>query len=200
MDTRPKFPLSFVFKIHTPSNDFSVYGAHGRETAYTRQKMFRLAEQIEVFRNSMRDSLLYRISAGRIIDFNACYRIMSVEGEGGIEIGSVRRKGIRSLWRISYRIYGGDGTLLYSVSERNPWTAVLDSLFSVIPFAGWLSGYVFNPAYIVRDTEGNECYLLQKEKSLLERRFTLKKTARGEHDELVTAALMVLMLLDRTNA
>ena len=118
MDTRPKFPLSFVFKIHTPSNDFSVYDAHGRETAYTRQKMFRLAEQIEVFRNSMRDSLLYRISADRIIDFNACYRIMSVEGEGGIEIGSVRRKGIRSLWRISYRIYGGDGTAVQRLGAQ----------------------------------------------------------------------------------
>ena len=45
------FPLDFKFKIFTPSNDFSVFDSQGNEIAYTRQKIFKIKEAIEIFRD-----------------------------------------------------------------------------------------------------------------------------------------------------
>ena len=91
--------------------------------AYTRQKLFKLKEAVEIFSDASRRTRLYRIQADRIIDFNACYRIVNENGE---ELGSIRRNGMRSLWRISYQIYDAGNRLLYEVREKNPWLAFWD--------------------------------------------------------------------------
>lgn len=89
-----QFPLDFKFKIFTPSNDFSVFDAQGKEIAYTRQKIFKIKEGIEIFRDDTRKERLYQINADRIIDFNAAYTITA---ENGSKLGSIRRAGVRSL-------------------------------------------------------------------------------------------------------
>ena len=58
-----RFPLNFTFKIFTPSNDFTVFDAQGEEVAYTRQKIFKIKESIEIFRNGSRNETLYTIDA-----------------------------------------------------------------------------------------------------------------------------------------
>ncbi|WP_206501461.1 hypothetical protein [Eikenella corrodens] len=58
--------------------------------------------------------------------------------------------------------------------------------------------YFLNPSFGVTDAAGQEAYLLKKEPSLMERRFSLHKTGTAAHDELVTLSLMMLMLLERT--
>ena len=58
-----QLPLHFHFKIFTPSNDFSVVDARGREVAYTRQKIFKLKEAVEIFSDATRRMRLYRIQA-----------------------------------------------------------------------------------------------------------------------------------------
>ena len=189
-----QLPLQFHFKIFTPSNDFSVVDAGGREVAYTRQKIFKLKEAVEIFSDTTRRTRLYRIQADRIIDFNACYRIVNENGE---ELGSIRRNGMRSLWRISYQIYDAGNRLLYEVREKNPWLAFGDALVGEIPVVGMFSGYFLNPSFGVNDAAGQEAYLLKKEPSLMERRFSLQKTGTAAHDELVTLSLMMLMLLER---
>ncbi len=195
-----KLPLQFHFKIFTPSNDFSVLDADGREVAYTRQKIFKLKDEVEVFRTSARRTLLYRMLADRIIDFNACYRIVK-RNEAGMEteLGSIRRDGMRSLWRIRYQIYGADGLQRYEVREKNPWVALVDSLVGEIPVIGLLSGYFLQPSYWVSDEAGQVVYVLDKQPSLMERRFALRKTGAAGDDELVTLSLMMLMLLERSN-
>ncbi|MBH5329037.1 hypothetical protein H9Q10_05060 [Eikenella sp. S3360] len=191
-----QFPLQFYFKIFTPSNDFSVLDEGGQEIAYTRQKIFKLKEEVEIFRSADRRERLYRICADRIIDFNACYRIF---GENGAELGSVRRDGMRSLWRVRYRIFGADGQPLYQIQEKNPWIAFWDGLVGEIPLIGAFSGYFLNPSYEITDAAGQQVYLLKKEPSLVGRRFSLSKTGTAVHDELVVLSLMMLMLLERSN-
>lgn len=190
------FPLDFQFKIFTPSNDFSVMNAQGKEIAYTRQKIFKIKEGIEIFTDSSRDQRLYQINADRIIDFNACYRIRA---ENGTELGSVRRAGMRSLWRTHYEIFDADNVKLFDLKEANPWVAVADGLVGEIPILGWFAGYFFNPTYLISDTAGNTEYALKKTPSFMERRFNLSKSGHAAHDELVTLSCMMLMLLERND-
>lgn len=191
-----KFPLDFKFKIFTPSNDFSVFDADGSEVAYTRQKIFKIKEGIEIFQDASRKQRLYQINADRILDFNANYRI--TDGSGTV-LGSVRRKGMRSLWRTHYQVYGADGQKLYDIREKNPWVAVLDGLVGDLPVIGWFTGYFFNPAYGITDLSGQEAYLLKKMPSFMERSFQMEKQGRAGHDELAVLSAMMLMLLERSD-
>ena len=67
-DAKHATASTFHFKIFTPSNDFSMVDARGREVAYTRQKIFKLKEAVEIFSDTTRRTRLYRIQADRIID------------------------------------------------------------------------------------------------------------------------------------
>lgn len=191
-----QFPLDFKFKILTPSNDFSAFDARGQEVAYTRQKIFKLKEGVEIFQNASRKQRLYQINADRLLDFNANYRITD---ESGQLLGSVRRKGMRSLWRTHYQVYDAQGQFLYDIRETNPWIAVADGLVGEVPVLGWLTGYFLNPSYSITDAEGQEAYLLKKTPSFMERRFSLEKRSQAPHDELVTLSTMMLMLLERSD-
>lgn len=191
------FPLDFKFKIFTPSNDFSVFNAQGEEIAYTRQKIFKIKEDIEIFSNSKRSERLYRIQADRIIDFNACYNI---QAENGTPLGSIRRAGMRSLWRTHYEVFDADNIKLLDIQEKNPWVAVADGLLGEIPFVGMLTGYFFNPSYLVRDPAGTVHYELKKMPTLMERHFHLDKIGDAQYDELTALSCMMLMLLERTDS
>lgn len=190
------FPLDFQFKIFTPSNDFSVFDAQGKEIAYTRQKMFKLKEAIEIFRDSTRKERLYQIQADRIIDFNACYQISNEQGE---QLGSVRRSGMRSLWRTHYEIFNTSNVKLYDIREENPWVALIDGLLGEIPILGIFTGYFLNPRYLITTVSNKQSYVLHKTPSLMERRFRLEKTSNASNDELVTLSCMMLMLLERAD-
>lgn len=191
-----QFPLDFKFKIFTPSNDFSVFDQQGNEIAYTRQKIFKLKEGIEIFRDSSRKERLYQINADRIIDFNAAYNISAENGE---KLGSVRRAGMRSLWRTHYQIFDAQGNKLYDLKEDNPWIAVVDGLIGQVPILGMFTGYFLNPTYNVTNAQDEKIFELKKTPSLMERRFSLNKQAASQHEQLVTLSCMMLMLLERSD-
>ncbi|MDO5059277.1 MAG: hypothetical protein Q4D82_04975 [Neisseria sp.] len=195
---KPDFPLHFSFKILTPSNDFSVYDRENREIAYTRQRFFKIRERIDIYRDRSRKEKLFDIQADRIIDFNAEYTVRDAADN---VLGKIKRAGMKSLWKTSYTVLDTAGRPLYTVQENNPWIAVLDGLVSDILVIGWLSGLFLNPSYGVRDTAGREIYLLKKEPSLLERKFSLHKKGGAEEgdDVLVLNAVMMLMLLERND-
>lgn len=190
------FPLHFRFKLLTPSGDFLVHDAQGNTIAYTRQKIFALKDKIEVFNDDSRSQLRYRIDADRILDFNAVYRISDAQGN---TLGSLRRKGMRSLWRVHYQIHDAQGQHIYDIREHNPWTAVANALFGEIPILGAFSGYLFHPRYHINTPDGQPGYLLKKQPALFEGRFSLSKTGNSSpHDETVVLAAMAAILNERS--
>lgn len=193
------YPLNFQFKIFTPSNDFTVTDNSGQEVAYTRQKIFRIKEAVEVYENSRREKVRYTLKADRIIDFNAVYSLR--DEQTGEWVGKLKREGVRSLWRTSYMLLDAAGNTVFTVKEENPWIAVADGVLSEIPVIGMISGYLLNPTYNVTDAHGRKVFVLQKTASLMERRFSLQKTgdATPEQETLVVLGLMMLMLQARGN-
>lgn len=190
------FPLRFTFKILTPSNDFSVFDADGNEVAYTRQRIFKIKEKIDIFQSARDNTLLYTIQADRIIDFGANYAVRDADGN---KLGHIKRNGMKSLWKTSYTINDAARQPVYGMHEANPWTAVLDGLVGEIPVLGLLTGYFLNPSYIISTPDGQEIFRLKKEASFLERKFSLYKTGEADpqQDILALNAAMMLMLLER---
>jgi len=187
-----QYPLTLTFKILALSPQISVKDAAGNEICYVQQKLFKLKERISVFTNRTRKDLLCEIRADRVIDFSAAYGFFN----GDSSFGSVKRRGMRSLWRSHYEISDSTGQK-YTVTEGNPWAKVFDGILGGIPILGAFAGYFFHPRYEVKDTSGQICYVLRKQPAFLEGRFTFEETASRDDDILVLMSLLMVTLLER---
>jgi len=190
------FPITFQFKLGTMSNDFVAKDASGKTLAYVRQKMFKLKEAISVYSEEDKQNLIYTIGADRIIDFNASYEFKDA---GENVLGSVGRKGMKSLWKANYEIFDTNKNQAFQVKEENPWSKVFDTLLCEIPLVGIFSGLMFNPKYGIISKEGVTVARLSKEKSFFGRSFKLEKLVdfqQGDSERLMLA-LMMMVLLER---
>jgi hypothetical protein len=191
-----QYPLKLTFKFWALAPQISVVDAQDQTTFYIRQKLFKLKEVINVFADVNRSQQLYSIKADRIIDFSARYNFADATGAA---VGSVKRRGLRSLWRAHYDIFEGEQVIL-TIQEENPWVKVFDSLLSELPIVGLFSGYFFNPVYLVKRPDGNVVMRLEKIPSFLSRIFTVKQVDRLSSREETQAllSLMMMLLLERS--
>ena len=155
------FPLTLRMKLMALAPQFYVSDKSNRPSAYIKQKLFKLKEDIRVFADEQQNRLLYSIKADRIIDFNASYSLS--DAQTGQALGALRRKGMRSLWKAAYEVHDEDGQPLYFISEESAFMRLLDGIFSELPLIGLLSGYVFNPSYLVKDANGTTVMRMKKQ-------------------------------------
>ena len=191
-----QFPVQFTFRISTFANDFTATDANGQIMAYVRQKMFKLKEDIAIYADTSKTKINYRIKADRWLDFSAVYSFFD---ETGIEFGKIARKGWKSIWKSHYEIIDEDERPQYTIHEENPWIKVLDSFLGEIPILSLLTGYLFNPSYLVIDANQNKIVRLKKQPSFFGRRFLLTKigTMDSDDDDRVMLGLMMMILLER---
>ena len=190
------YPLNFQFKVTSLANDFNVKDADGNTLAYVRQKMFKLKEAISVFSNENRSDLLYKINADRIIYFNASYSFTNANEE---VIGSVGRKGAKSLLKAHYEIFNQDNKQEFVINEENPWAKVGDAVLGEIPVIGMFTGYFCNPRYAIKRADGTIVARLSKEASFMGRKFKLEKLSElnEKEGERMVLAIMMMSLLER---
>lgn len=189
------YPLTLSFKIISFGTQISVTDSNSQLVAYVRQKALKLKEDVSVFSDEGQQQLLFRIRADRAFDFNANYSI--TQGDGPT-VGHLRREGGRSLWKATYQIVGADGAEVGLVHEENPWVKLADTLINQIPGVGMISGYFFNPSYLV-DLRDQTVLQIKKQPALLEGRFTVEK--RGDvtdgDESLLLASVITTVLLER---
>ena len=190
------YPLQLSFKIIAIAPQLSVTDAGGRLLLYVKQKAFKLKEKVTVFADQEQTRPLYSIGADRIIDFQAQYDITTAAGG---QIGAVKRRGMRSIWRAHYDVLRG-GTAVLTIREANPWIRVLDNVLGEVPVLGMLTGYVFNPAYLVARADGTVVLRVQKRPALWEGKYEITRQAElpsGE-EELALLGVLMMLLLERT--
>lgn len=190
------YPLQLSFKLMALTPQIYVRDAQGNLRMYVKQKMFKLKENVTVFADEAQQQPLYHIKADRVIDFRARYHFTTADGR---EVGSVRRKGRRSLWSAHYEIMSGEEVVLL-IRERNPWAKVGDALLGEIPFLGILAGYVFHPSYSVTTPDGaTEVLRASKRPAMWEGRYTIEKLADVSlpAEGLSVLSLLMMLLLER---
>ncbi|VBB47184.1 conserved hypothetical protein [uncultured Paludibacter sp.] len=190
------YPLNLTFRITTISNDFTIQDANGENLAFVRQKLLKLKEQVDVYKDPSRDELKYKIKANKWLDFSASYLFFDEKDK---ELGRVVRRGWKSLWKAHYEIYDENDVQEFLISEENPWVKVLDSTVGEIPIVGMFTGYWFHPSYAVVRPDGTVVAQLKKVKSFFGRRFVINKL--GEFDSAeenrIILSLMMMILLER---
>jgi hypothetical protein len=184
----------YTFPLFSLGNRIDVTDGAGSVLYTVRQKFFRLRERIGV---ESADGTTFDIQADRVIDFSASYHISS----GGHQLGSVRRRGMRSLWSASYEIYAGDQPFA-RLNETNPMAKVMDGLFGQIPVLGLLTGYLFHPSYSVTLADGHEIARVTKQPAFLEGRFWSDEEAPGgrvgpAERTLLRLGVLTMLLMER---
>lgn len=187
-----EFPLRFRFKLIALAPQIYVADAGGRPVAYIRQKLLRLREKIDVFADDSRTRQLGVIEADRIIDWSARYHFTDTTGH---ILGSMGRKGMRSLWRAHYEASVSSGTAPdFVITEEKPFVKLIDGILGDIPLIGLFSGFFLHPSYVAARPDGSLVMRLTKESAFFEGRFRLDKLAEVSPQEEATLVFSFLML------
>ena len=101
---------------------FHVFDESGGVAAYCQQKAFRLREDIRLYTNETKAEELLTMKARSMIDFGVTFDIML---PSGASIGSLRRKGLKSMFRDSWLLYSPEGVELASLREDSGTMAIL---------------------------------------------------------------------------
>lgn len=190
-----RFPLELRFKVPAISPQIVVRDASDELIFYVKQKAFKLKESITVFADEAQNSPRYRIASDRIIDISTNYHI---EDQHGRPVGTVRRRGMRSIWKAHYEVGRPDGPA-FEIQEENPWIKVLDGLVGELPFVGIVTGYFLNPSYIVSRPGGGELLRVVKRPALFEGRYRVEQLAPLDDavTELAVIGVLMMVLLER---
>jgi len=192
-----QYPLQLRFKLLAIASQVYVSEPSGTVVFYVKQKAFKLKEDITVFGDEAQSRPLFSIKADRIIDFSANYHFTAANGQ---PVGSIKRQGMKSIWKARYDISNPEGTQQMAISEENPWIKVAEAVLSEVAIVGMVAAYMLNPTSAVTDTAGQVVMRLRKTRSLVDRRFEIDKlTEMHPHDEArAVLGCMMMMLLERS--
>ena len=102
---------------------FHVYDPEGNVILFSRQKAFKLREDIRVYSDETEKEERLLIKARQIIDFSAAYDV--VDARSGAKIGALRRKGFSSLIRDTWEFLDVSDRPIGTILEDSALMAVL---------------------------------------------------------------------------
>ena len=111
---RQVFAITGKFRIYDPMENLVLF---------SEQKMFRLREDIRVYADEAKTQEVLMIKARQIIDFAAAYDV--IESATGQKVGTLRRKGWRSLLRDEWEILDANEQPLGRLFEDSMGRALL---------------------------------------------------------------------------
>ena len=191
------YPLKLSFKLLALASQIYIRDSQGNMIGYVKQKLLKLKEDINVFADEQQTRHLFNIKADRVIDFSARYNFTDAQGR---MLGSIKRKGMRSIFKANYEIYDGAGTQVMLIHEENGWIKVADSLIGELPVIGMFTGYFFNPSYIVEWTNATPAARLKKQPAFFESAFELERLGQlsDEEETRVLLSVLTMTLLERS--
>lgn len=110
---------------------FHIYDAEGNLIGFSKQKAFKLKEDIRIYSDeSMTEELLW-IQARNIIDFSAAYDVIDVPAQ--TKLGALRRRGFKSILRDAWELLDATDQLIGKIEEDSMGMAILRRFINLIP-------------------------------------------------------------------
>lgn len=191
------YPIELSFKLLAIASQIYIRDARGQLIGYVKQKLFKLKEDINIFADEAQKQHLFNIKADRVLDFSAKYNFTDA---GGRPLGSLRRKGMRSIWKANYEVFDAASNHVFNINEESGWVKVVDSLVGEVPVLGMFTGYFFNPSYLVSRIDGTSVARLKKQPAFFEGKFELAALQElGDEEEVrVLLSVLTMTLLERS--
>ncbi len=121
---------------------FHLYDAQNNVVGFCEQKAFKLREDIRLYRTEAKTDLLLRIAARQIIDFSATYDVFDANDQ---RVGSLRRKGVASLFRDAWLVFDEGDQQIALLEEDSGLLAALRRVTDL--------GFFFPEKFELRTTE-----------------------------------------------
>jgi len=117
---------------------FHIYDGD-RVVAYSKQKAFKLKEDIRVYADETAAQEILLVRARQVVDFAAAYDM--VDPTDNTVVGTARRKGLRSMMRDSWELMDADGKAVGQLQEDSMGKAMMRRFLSnLIPQTFHLDG------------------------------------------------------------
>ena len=126
-----------VFKIFGGS--FHIYDKNGNLAFYSKQKAFKLKEDIRVYGDTGMTSELLLIKARGVIDLGMTYDV--IDSTTGTAVGALKRKGLKSFLRDEWLILDTNDSEIGLIQEESGALALLRRVFNLMAL---ISPQVFN--------------------------------------------------------
>jgi len=111
---------------------FHIYDSNGNVIMYSQLKAFKLKEDIRVYTDETMQEELLTIKARSVIDFSAAYDV--VDAKTGEHVGTLRRKGMKSIVRDEWDILNQVEEKIGQIQEDNVGLALVRRLvLNLIP-------------------------------------------------------------------
>ena len=118
-----------VFKLF--GGVFHVYDENGNVLFYSKQKAFKLKEDFRIYSDESQTQELLTIKTPQILDIGATYNVQDVTT--GEAVGSLRRKGLNSIFKDEWIILSKEGKEIGTLTETSLIAALLSRVISLIP-------------------------------------------------------------------
>jgi len=128
-----------IFKILGAA--FHIYDPNGRVAFYSKQKAFKLKEDIRLYTGEDMQTEVLTILARRIVDFSAAYDV--VDAATNTKVGALKRKGLKSILKDEWIIMDAEDREIGFIKEDSALLALVRRfLTNLIPqkYYGELEG------------------------------------------------------------
>lgn len=102
---------------------FHIYGPDGQLVFFSKQKAFKLKEDIRLYSDESMQTEVLSIQARQIMDFSVAYDIF--DPIQGVKVGALKRKGWSSMIQDSWIIMDGNDQEIGKISEDSTLLALL---------------------------------------------------------------------------
>ena len=112
-------------------NEFRVFDPAGQQILFSRQKAFKLREDIRVWSGDDMQTELLRIAARQIVDFSAAFDV--IDSTTQTKVGAVKRKGLKSIVRDEWILMDANDQEIGLFQEDSVGMAILRRFIEFIP-------------------------------------------------------------------
>lgn len=112
-------------------NEFRVFDPSGAQILFSRQKAFKLREDIRIWSGDDMQTELLRISARQIIDISAAFDV--IDSTTNEKVGAFKRKGLKSMVRDEWILMDAADTEIGLFQEDSMGMAILRRFINIIP-------------------------------------------------------------------
>lgn len=163
---------------------FRIMDAEGNIIFYSRQKLFKLKEDIRIFDSKGMEREVLNIKARHIIDFSAAYDVLDSSTQE--KVGVLRRRGFSSMFRDHWEILDKNDLPFASIREDSSFLAFIRRwLLNIIP-----------QTYIVESINGQQLGIIKQRFNPFIHNFDVDFSASQDEvfDRRLCVASVILLL------
>ena len=164
---------------------FHVYDSDGGLIGFSKQKAFKLKEDIRVFTDESEETEMLSIKARSVIDFSSSYDV--VNSQTGAKLGTLQRKGFSSMLRDSWIVMDAKGREFGKIQEDSMGMALVRRFLP-------LGAMLFPQKFHLGSEDGEEHATFKTHANPFVHRMTVNVEPNCKVDPLLVLAAGILLI------